>query len=131
MIRKWWPAVIVVFVVGCSASVPPPPKTSPARGKIVGTAGEPLQHVVVNLEPINQTAGGTAQGLVKEGGTFVLHTFRPEDGALPGKYKVWLQPSPVAPKRASAIPAKYQSAEESDVTVLITDGDNDLSIHLK
>jgi hypothetical protein len=131
MIRKWWPAVIVVLVVGCSASMPPPPKTSPARGKIVGTAGEPLQYVVVNLEPLNQTAGGPAQGVVKENGTFVLRTFHPEDGALPGKYKVWLEPSPMAPKKASPIPAKYQSPEESDVTVLITEGDNDLSIKLR
>src|SRR4051812_23172061 len=86
---------LLAFVVGCFQSAPPPPPTAKARGKIVGVGGEPLNHVVVRLQPLNQTAGGEAQGVVKEGGTFVLQTFRPEDGAMPGKYKVWLQPSPV------------------------------------
>jgi hypothetical protein len=122
---------LLAFVVGCSQSAPPPPPTAKAHGKIVGSGGEPLNHVVVRLQPLNQTAGGEAQGVVKEGGTFVLQTFRPEDGAMPGKYKVWLQPSPVAPKKASLIPAKYQSADESDLTVLIQEGDNDLNLRLK
>jgi hypothetical protein len=122
--------LIAVLVVGCS-SAPPPPATSPARGKIVAATGEPLQNVVLNLEPINQTAGGAAQAVVKTDGTFVLQTFRNDDGALPGKYKVWLQPSPAAPRKASPIPAKYRSPEESDLTVLINPGDNNLSIQLK
>ena len=42
-----------------------------------------------------------------------------------------LTASPVAPKRASPIPPRYRSAEESDVTVLISQGDNDLTIQLK
>jgi hypothetical protein len=131
MFRRSLLVSVLLVAAGCSASAPPPPPTAPARGKVVGTAGQPLKHVVVNLEPLNQTAGGAAQGVVKEDGNFVLTTFRPEDGALPGKYKVWLQPSPIAPKKASAIPSKYQSADDSDVTVLIKEGGNDLTIQLK
>jgi hypothetical protein len=97
----------------------------------VDSKGEPLKYVVVNLEPLDPSAA-VAQGVADERGSFVLRTFRADDGAMPGKYKVWLQPSPtVAIKKTAPIPPKYRSVEESDVTVVIETGDNDLNIKLR
>jgi hypothetical protein len=123
--------LVVAFLIGCSASAPPPPATYKARGKIVDSKGAAVKHVVVNLEPVNPSAA-LAQGVADEHGSFVLRTFQPEDGAMPGKYKVWLQPSPTVPiKNTSPVPQKYRSVEESDVTVVIESGDNDLNIKLR
>jgi hypothetical protein len=72
---------LILTPVGCEG----PGKPVKVKG-IVTLDGKPLPGVTVTFAPIG--TGRPASGLTESDGSFRLTTFRTEDGALPGEYKV-------------------------------------------
>ena len=104
----------------------------PVRG-VVKLDGQPVANAAVVFVP--QTPGGReAYGSTDANGAFRLTTTKPDDGALPGKYKVVIQPAgpgggstpfddtdkpPAAASKApprSRIPTKYTVAGQTPLT---------------
>ena len=125
-------------LAGCARHGPSLPEPVPARGKVLLPSGQPLRagRVQFNrLDPPNVDAFGD----VAADGSFTLTTYKPDDGAVPGRYVVTISPynyrhksgSPVRAEGAAQIPAKYLEAETSKLEVEITDGENVLEVKLK
>lgn len=85
---------------GCGGS-----RTSPVEG-VVLLDGKPVAGASVQFVP--QGAGRDATAETDQNGQFVLSTFEPRDGAIPGAYKVVISPPVgVADKKV------YASSEEA------------------
>lgn len=77
------------LVVGCGQSGPNITLV-PASGKLTAN-GQPLANVAVGL---HGDAPRIVTGITNASGEFVLGTFKPGDGAPPGRYRVTLAPGP-------------------------------------
>jgi hypothetical protein len=86
MKRLVW-MMVLLCTVGCGGS-----GTVPVQG-IVRLDGQPLRSASVQFVP--EDSGRDATATTDQDGRFVLSTFEPGDGALPGNYKVVV--TPVAP----------------------------------
>src|SRR5262245_43879983 len=76
----------LLVAAGCGGSSGP----VPVRG-VVKLDGQPIANAAVIFVP--QAPGGReAYGSTDANGAFRLTTTKPDDGALPGKYKVVIQP---------------------------------------
>ena len=93
----------------------------PVSGKVLLPGGQPAANawVVFNAKdpPGNDASAATAAD-----GSFRLGTFKKEDGAVPGRYVVTVEPHPHARGAKPRIPKAYQSAETSPLRVEITAG---------
>jgi hypothetical protein len=88
MIRCCLFAAALLAGTGCGGAGKP----VPVRG-VVTLDGTPLPRATVLF--LHQDAGGRdANGFTDAEGVFRLSTFKPDDGALPGKYRVVIQPVP-------------------------------------
>src|SRR5713226_5927601 len=107
-------ALGLLSLAGCGYRVPALPGAVAARGKVLLPNGQPLRggRVQFNkLDPPNVDAFGD----VAADGSFTLTTYKPDDGAVPGRYVVTISPynyrhksgSPVKLDGAALIPAKY------------------------
>jgi hypothetical protein len=92
--------VLVVALVGCAKSC-----TSPVEG-VVLLDGKPLAGASIMFVP--QGSGRDATGQTDASGAFVMSTFQPRDGVLPGSYKVVITPS-----TGVADTARYGTAEDA------------------
>ncbi len=135
-----------VAIVGCG---PPGPKTVPVTGTLT-IDGQPADHIVITLTPVEDTNLPVATGNVTNGSFELYSGIQGEAGAVPGKYKVMLAASAetskeaamaryssgaktnVAPdadaKKSLPFATKYASSATSDKEVEITKGKNDLKI---
>jgi hypothetical protein len=123
---------------GCANRGPALPQPVAARGKVLLPSGQPLRggRIQFNrLDPPNVDAFGD----VAADGSFVLTTYQPDDGAVPGRYVVTISPynykhksgSPVKLDSAAQIPAKYLEAETSKLEVEIKNESNVLEVKLR
>lgn len=69
------------LVMGCGADRP---ETYPVRGKVLFSDGTPVRSGVVEL--LSAEFGETATGRIEPDGSFVLGTFREDDGACSGRH---------------------------------------------
>jgi hypothetical protein len=136
-------ALLISFVVGCSPAQPTGDReTTVSAGGELTYQGQPLPYHQVLLTP--ESSKRPAAGVTDESGKFVLGTNQPGDGAVAGKHQVsvvYVGPpgsggdgindfTPPPPPKVK-IPAKYQRAETSGVSVEIPDGgDQALKINL-
>lgn len=99
--------VLLIACAGCGKRA-----TVPLRG-MVKLDGRPLANATVYF--LAQTTGGRdSLGSTDAGGVFQLSTFQPGDGALPGKYKVIVQPATEAdPGLAAMTPAEAMDASSA------------------
>lgn len=126
--------VCVAMVVGCgpAADTSGRPATVPAGGTVT-YKGEAVAGASVTLVP--EQGGKAAVGKTDANGKFSLMTFDPDDGAVPGTYKVTIVKRTEAPEEVSEdsegtsappaedlLPTKYGSATESGLTAEVTDG---------
>jgi hypothetical protein len=126
--RRLFTLAAVLAAVGCGGTSGP----VPVRG-VVKLDGQPIANAAVVFIP--QTPGGReAYGSTDANGAFRLTTTKPDDGALPGIYKVVIQPPgpaggstpfddpgkpPAAVPKAPPgprIPAKYTVAGQTPLT---------------
>jgi hypothetical protein len=118
----------VVLVAGCAGQAGSSPV--PVNGTVT-VGGKPVVGAMVEFQP-ESPGGKPAFGTVEADGTFRLTTNTAGDGAMPGKYKVTIQPpaqgggSPYDdPAKASApiktptgpkVPAKYTRVDQTPLT---------------
>jgi hypothetical protein len=88
-------ALLAVVLAGCGK------ETSPVRG-VVTLEGTPVAGATVLFMPDGQDEGRPATGFTSSDGTFRLTTFRPDDGAVAGKYRVLVQKTEAAKDRGAA-----------------------------
>lgn len=141
-----------VFLGGCGGQPQGDfPETFDAHG-VVTFNGSPLSNAVVTLSPVAPEGKG-ASGRTDEEGKFTLTTFNPGDGARPGRYRVMISPSELAPgvpsgdhevelgnpddtppapkaKTSSDLPQKYTSVKTSGLETEIVEGENTLDFNL-
>src|SRR5437879_5545336 len=101
-LHVFWPSLtlrvcVLVTLAGCGAQ-----RTTPVEG-VVLLDGKPLAGASIQFVP--QEKGRDATGETDKNGHFVMSTFQPRDGVLPGNYKVVISP-PVG----SADPTQYKSS---------------------
>jgi|YNPMSStandDraft_1061717.scaffolds.fasta_scaffold34552_2 hypothetical protein len=135
----WWIGVgfglwAAVGLIGCGG-----PTLCPVQGRIMYTDGTPAKELAgytVTFESVDQAAtadkpGISGWGEVKSDGTFQISTYRPGDGAVPGRHRVAINPPPSLsdePPTPPVIPLKYASFETSGLEVQIAPGPNDVTL---
>ena len=80
MARMIW-LLLALLLAGCGSSQ----KTSPVEGDVL-LDGKPLAGSSIQF--VAQGKGHDATGETDKNGHFVMSTFQPKDGVLPGNYKV-------------------------------------------
>jgi hypothetical protein len=78
-------ALLSVVLIGCGGKGP-----RTVRG-VITLEGAPVAGATVLFMPEGQDSSRPASGFTSSDGTFRLTTYKPEDGALPGKYRVVIQ----------------------------------------
>lgn len=131
-----WFGVLVAAALagGCSATGP-----QPVEGMVVWEDGSPATElataqVVLDL-PAKQTS---SRGSVKPDGSFRLTTFRPDDGALAGDYKVMVlqvarktMPNDNTRLMPGALDSRYADPSTTDLTATIKPGVNKITLKVK
>lgn len=139
--------ILGVVVAGCQSRPTDPnrPKTVPVSG-IVTYKGQPVEGATVTF--ISTAGKRGAVATTDSAGRFVMTTFAPKDGVIPGSYQVSIQKTIIegAPEEGATgkageeppagtpkdlLPAKYKDASKSGLTVEIKEGGaNDLKFDL-
>lgn len=131
--------VLVIFgftiVFGCGNHVERP-KTVPVSGKVTWN-GEPLPMGRVQFVPSDSKKGRPAVGDIDQEGHYTLMTFQPNDGVIPGSYKIFVDarkegdPNDLKTKGGIPIlPRKYYDANQSGLTALIEESDENQVVDL-
>jgi hypothetical protein len=89
-------ALLGVVLSGCRSK-----GITPVRG-VITQDGTPVAGATVLFMPDGQDGGRPASGFTSSDGTFRLTTYKPDDGALPGKYRVLIQKTEGAKDRGDA-----------------------------
>jgi hypothetical protein len=102
----------------------------PAQGKAT-FAGKPIPEATIFLHPIGPRPLHIPRprAVVGPDGTFVLGTYRKDDGAPPGDYQVtvqWFHKARGHTLPANVLPPRYASPGTSGLTVRIGKGENQL-----
>jgi hypothetical protein len=105
-------ALLGVVLIGCGGR-----GTTPVQG-VVTLDGTPVAGATVLFMPDGQDGRRPASGFTSSDGTFRLTTYEPDDGALPGKYRVVIQKTeaakdPGAAERSALDRARAKIEEES------------------
>ena len=116
----------LALILGCGPSYP---KTIKVSGRVT-YQGKPLTNGKITFGPVDQEEARPAWGALGEDGSFSLSTWRANDGARPGDYRVVVQ-SYVAPgpgvdpntiyfgRGPPNIPEKYFQFETSGLTATV------------
>ena len=105
-------ALLGVILIGCGGR-----GTTPVRG-VITLEGTPVAGATVLFMPEGQDSSRPASGFTSSDGTFRLTTSKPDDGALPGKYRVLIQKTeaakdPGAAERSALERARAKIEEKS------------------
>jgi hypothetical protein len=93
---------------------------------------KPVPNGTVMFTPVNGN-GPTATGELNSDGTYTLTTYKPDDGAPAGQYKVVVMaledtsnklPEDRNPLPPPIVPDKYTSLATTDLTAEVHEGDN-------
>lgn len=88
-------AAALLPAIGCGKD------TYTVKGRVT-IDGKPVKKATVRFLPDNEQAPRLAWGLTNDNGEFTMSTFKPEDGVLPGVYRVTINnpensPTPLGP----------------------------------
>jgi len=112
-----------LFAAGCSdpnVATTPIGKTYPVSGRVVLANGKPLAAGRVVLVP-DESTGAPSSGEIQADGQFRLTTKSPDDGAVPGRYKVRVEPAESArgKTRKPPFPVRYLDEDTSNIVVTV------------
>lgn len=125
-----WRAILVVLGIslaapGCGPSQPVP---VPVRGRVT-YEGHPVATGSVMFTSTNKTLPN-ARGRLQEDGSFQLTTFEPDDGAVPGEYKVTIRAFKTGPGLDTSfappiplVPRQYTTAGTTPIVKTIEQRD--------
>lgn len=116
-------AVLFSTLVGCGQSLPANETTYPVHGTAT-LNGEPLKGGKINFTRTDGLAL-PGQAKINPEGEYHAFCYARQDGLVPGEYKVSLESYGGEPK---TIPAKYRSADVSDKTITVSEGDNAIDV---
>lgn len=137
----------LLLAISCSRHDPAKnarPKVVPATG-LVTYKGQPVADAIVVFVP-DPSTGVPANATTDGEGKFILKAFDPDEGAVPGKYKVTVSKVEIPPPPPSAghdqvlkpvlpkyhVPQKYEDPEKSGLTAEVVEGQpNDFKLELK
>jgi hypothetical protein len=125
-------AALTLPVFGCGRSDKNPVAVHPVQGAIQ-FRGKPTEGAFVSLHPKKAIEGvPTPRATVAKDGTFTVSTYDGNDGAPEGDYVItvqWYRAVRVGNDLVggpNVLPAKYASAQTSDVQIRIAAGENQL-----
>ncbi|MDA0832489.1 MAG: carboxypeptidase-like regulatory domain-containing protein [Planctomycetota bacterium] len=134
------------MICGCGESV-----DAPEIFEVKGTVtldSQPLANVKVSFVPVEKEGRG-AFGKTDASGNYSLTTMKPNDGALPGEYKVLVLPDTAddgvagydptkdidskgtAGEGTAKIPEAYRSLEKTTLKATVTTSPNSIPLELK
>jgi hypothetical protein len=109
-----------VALLGCGgpsgAPVDAKAAVIPVSGKLLSAGGVPVANAWVVFNP-KDVGGHEANAPTNADGSFRLSTFGKEDGAIPGKYVVTVEPHPYPKGAKPSIPRQFSSAKDSPLIV--------------
>jgi hypothetical protein len=115
--------LLVPFLgAGCGSSAAQGAATLPVKGKVV-LKGKPLTKGTIRFEP--EGAGKEGFGEIQPDGTFVLTTYKKDDGAVVGNHRVSINTID------KSVPVKYGSPNTSKLEIEVSEGKTDYTIDLK
>lgn len=104
---------------------------APVRG-VITCQGKPVDGATITLVPVGDMA--PARGKTDATGRFSLSTFQPDDGAVPGRYRVTVSRDAAATTpggpAVDRIPAKYGNPDTSGLEIEVKSGSNEIDINL-
>ena len=125
--------LVVLFLIGCSSSVPEVPTIEVVQGKVLLPQGKPLKGGRLML----RREGGLNKPLIAnidEDGTFEMND-DPSCPVLEGNYDVYLifNHTPEERKLARYVPEKYRDLgdEDSDLRVALRNDNEKIIVKLK
>ncbi|HTK77536.1 MAG TPA: hypothetical protein VL371_19885 [Gemmataceae bacterium] len=133
MTRRLRGGLLVCLLLGCGAAGP---KTAIVKGTVT-YKGKPVPNGTVMFIP---ASGQHATGEIRPDGSYALSSFRPGDGAIPGKYKVVVVamqdmagrlPEDRNPLPPPIVPNKYSSIATTDLTAEVKEGENTIDLPLR
>jgi hypothetical protein len=114
--------LLCVFGCGGTGNAVAPP-TLPVKGKVT-LKGQALKKGTITFEP--DSGGKEAFGKVQPDGTFVLTSYKENDGAVPGVHRVY-----ISGVSKNEVPAKYHSAAASKIEIEVSASKTDYDIDFK
>ncbi len=119
---------------GCSDGRP---RTWPVRGTVLFEDGSPVKTGVIELESIEHQT--TATGKIGEDGSFILGTFREQDGAVAGQHRAIVIQLIMGDRtivhtqdHGHPVPVHYATYESSDLRLTVEPtADNNLTVILR
>jgi hypothetical protein len=121
------------MLAGCGGSSFSTPATYEVKGRVLLASGKPLAAGRVTFVAADGLLP-QASGEIQPDGEFSLTTRVPGDGAVPGKYKVRIEPVEGKSRRPNrpGFPVKYVDEDSSGLVVTVRAGTNQLDpIRLK
>jgi tetratricopeptide (TPR) repeat protein len=126
-------AVLLLFLVGFRGQLFGKSgrlRVHPARGNALWE-GKPMANATLFLHPVGVKSPSfpRPRAVVAADGTFVLGTYRKDDGAPAGEYKVtvqWFEPGNDRAGPTNRLPARYAHPETAGLTVRIDKGENQI-----
>ena len=123
------PILFLFLAVGCSSDN----AVYPVQGKISFEGKPMVGGGSISFIPVGNQSGKTAGGQIAEDGTYKLMTYRPDDGSMPGKFRVVItqvtekEPEPTQDGQKAAQAAKAVAA--ADRIPLIYSDDQKSPLH--
>jgi hypothetical protein len=127
-------AGLVAVPLGCGNNNQPSRPVvdvSAVKGKVT-FEGQPTPGATVTFHPVSGVSEKTpaASGIVGDDGSFQLTTYKQNDGAAPGKYKVtayWTKPTDPDVDGPPLLPLKYSDPQLSGLEIEVQKGTNELA----
>ncbi len=107
---------------GCGGPAPTGAPTSPVKGRVT-FQGKPVTKGTITFEP--EGAGKEASGEIQADGTFVLTTYKKDDGAVLGNHRVSVA------NAGKSVPVKFASFQTSHIEMEVSEGKTEYNIDLK
>jgi hypothetical protein len=122
--------------LGCNRA---PQSTYPAKGIVKWSDGQPAKELADGTIELQVIEGPkirvSPRGLVQSDGTFALRTYRPDDGAPAGKYRVAILPCSPAeenlPPPPQIIDRRLQSFQTTPLQIAIKPAPNEIELTIE
>jgi hypothetical protein len=134
-IRRWGVLLgLSGLLVGCGGPSGAPDDMRslvvPVSGRLLSAGGAPVANAWIVFNP-KEIPGHEANAATNPDGSFHLSTFGKDDGAIPGRYAVTIEPHPYPKGQKPSIPRQYSSAKDSPLIVEVTKGGPELDLRMK